>query len=203
MTDLSDGRLAGREQVAAALAKEGVGRCLLLTDGQANRGTTDRDELVAHARELAARGVATTTLGVGRDFDEVLLEAMASAGAGNFYYMESGVQIPDFLASEVGEALEVVAREAQLEVEALAPDHLVDVQELGERELSWHEQRGERRVLEAAAHLRRGVAHDLLVVEGGPLSRHSAAQAVPAGHAQDHHADGRPAVRGRRTPEGA
>ena len=120
MTDLSGGWLAGCEQVAAALAKEAVGRCLLLTDGQANRGITDRDALVRHAQELAARGIATTTFGVGRDFDEDLLEAMATAGAGNFYYIESGAQIPDFLASEVGEALEVVAREVRLEVEAPA-----------------------------------------------------------------------------------
>jgi Ca-activated chloride channel family protein len=118
MTDLSGGWLSGCEQVAAALADEAIGRCLLLTDGQANQGITDRDELVRHARELAARGVATTTFGVGRGFDEVLLEAMASAGGGNFYYIENGAQIADFLASEVGEALEVVAREVRLEVEA-------------------------------------------------------------------------------------
>ena len=77
-TNLGEGWLRGAEQVAEALADEGVNRCLLLTDGLANVGITDRDELARHAGELRARGVSTTTFGVGEDFDEVLLQAMAS-----------------------------------------------------------------------------------------------------------------------------
>ncbi len=117
-TDLGGGWLAGCEQVAQALDEQGVARCLLLTDGLANVGITDRDELAGYAHDLAARGVATTTFGVGRDFDEVLLEQMALRGAGNFYYIESAKQIPDYIASEVGEALEVVAQDVRLEIES-------------------------------------------------------------------------------------
>jgi hypothetical protein len=116
MTDLSGGWLAGCEQVAAALMSEGVNRALLLTDGLANRGITDRDELARHAGELRARGVSTSTFGVGDDFDEVLLAGMASAGGGHFYFIESAAQIRDHIGSEVGEALEVVARDVALEV---------------------------------------------------------------------------------------
>ena len=118
MTDLCGGWLAGCEEVARGLDEGGVGRCLLLTDGLANVGVTDHNELVGHARELAARRVETTTFGVGRDFDERLLDDMADAGAGNFYFIEGAAQIPDFIASEVGEALEVVARDVQLVVAA-------------------------------------------------------------------------------------
>jgi hypothetical protein len=39
---------------------------------------------------------------------------MARSGGGNFYYIESAGQIPDYIASEVGEALEVVARDVTL-----------------------------------------------------------------------------------------
>ena len=120
MTDLAGGWFAGCEQLAEGLHADTVGRCLLLTDGLANVGITDHDELVGHARELAARGIATTTFGVGRDFDERLLADMAHAGRGNYYYIESARQIPDFIASEVGEALEVVARDVRLDVEAPA-----------------------------------------------------------------------------------
>ena len=43
---------------------------------------------------------------------------MSEAGGGNFQYIETATQIPDYIASEVGEALEITARDAVLVVEA-------------------------------------------------------------------------------------
>ena len=65
-----EGWLRGCEQVASHLAERGVNRCLLLTDGLANVGITDHEQLAIHAAELRARGVSTSTFGVGNDFDE-------------------------------------------------------------------------------------------------------------------------------------
>jgi Ca-activated chloride channel family protein len=132
-TNLSGGWLAGCEQVAARLQAEAVNRALLLTDGLANVGITDYNELVHHARELRARGISTTTFGVGRDFDETLLQAMADAGGGHFYFIADAAQIRDHIASEVGETLEVVAREVALDVtvaegiriEAISPQQVM------------------------------------------------------------------------------
>jgi Ca-activated chloride channel family protein len=117
-TNLGEGWLRGAEQVALALSEEGVNRCLLLTDGLANVGITDRDGLARHAGELRARGVSTTTFGVGEDFDEVLLQAMAAAGGGHFYFIATAASIRDHITSEVGETLEVVARGVTLEISA-------------------------------------------------------------------------------------
>ena len=115
-TNLFEGWMRGCEQVALHVGGEVVSRALLLTDGLANVGVTDRFELETHAAELRRRGVATSTFGIGHDFDEALLEAMATAGGGNFYYIEDARQIADFMTSELGEALEVVARDVRLEV---------------------------------------------------------------------------------------
>jgi Ca-activated chloride channel family protein len=115
-TNLFEGWLRGCEQVALHGGAENVSRALLLTDGLANVGVTDRYELETHAAELRRRGVATSTFGVGHDFDEDLLEAMARSGGGNFYYIEHATQIPDFMTSELGEALEVVARDVRIEL---------------------------------------------------------------------------------------
>jgi len=115
-TDLCGGWMHGCEQIALHQIREGTNRCLLLTDGLANHGTTGHDELVRIAGDLAGRGVQTTTFGVGADFDERLLRDMAEAGQGHFYFIETPAQIPDLLASEVGEALDVVARRAILRV---------------------------------------------------------------------------------------
>jgi Ca-activated chloride channel family protein len=114
-TNLADGWFRGCEQVAAHLTA-GIDRVLLLTDGLANKGITDQGELAHHAAELRARDVSTTTFGVGTDFDESLLQAMADAGGGHFYYIADAAQIRDHIASEVGETLEVVVQNAELEV---------------------------------------------------------------------------------------
>lgn len=115
-TNLFEGWMRGCEQVALHVGNDVVSRAHLLTDGLANVGITDRFELETHAAELRRRGVATSTFGVGHDFDEALLEAMATAGGGNFYYIEDALQIADFMTSELGEALEVVARDVRLDV---------------------------------------------------------------------------------------
>ena len=113
-TDLGSGWLRGCEQVAQFLDDERLSRCLLLTDGLANRGLTDRDELALHAGELRQRGVSTSTFGVGTDFDERLLRDMAHDGGGNFYFVQDASQIPDVVTGELGEALEVTLRNAAL-----------------------------------------------------------------------------------------
>ena len=113
-TDLHGGWLTGCDQVAGSLGTEGVNRVLLLTDGLANVGVTDRDELIRRAYDLRRRGVTTSTFGVGTDFDEALLQGMADSGGGHFYFIGDVVQMRDHITSEVGETLEVVAREVVL-----------------------------------------------------------------------------------------
>jgi len=115
-TDLGGGWLRGCEQVAEFADGETVNRCLLLTDGLANHGITDRGELARHAAELRRRGVVTSTFGVGADFDERLLRDMAHEGGGNFYFIEGASQIPEILTGELGEALEITLRDASLVV---------------------------------------------------------------------------------------
>jgi hypothetical protein len=117
-TDLAGGWLTGCDQVAQHLVESGVNRCLLLTDGLANVGIVDPAELERHAGELRARGVATSTFGVGEDFNEALLQSMADAGGGHFYFAASVVEIRDHITGEVGETLDVVARDVTLEVTA-------------------------------------------------------------------------------------
>jgi len=96
--------------------RDSVTRVLLLTDGLANAGVTEPTELVKMAGELRRRGIATSTFGVGEDFDEQLLRDIAQEGGGQSYFVETPAQIGDLLTSELGEALEVVRRGVVLQV---------------------------------------------------------------------------------------
>jgi len=126
-TDLAAGWLKGCEQIAQGLRDGGTTRCLLLSDGLANHGITDRDELGRHSRELGARGIRTSCLGIGDDYDERLLETIASESRGHSYHVETAVQIADILTSELGEALETVARDVVIHVQ---PEGKVSVKTL-------------------------------------------------------------------------
>jgi Ca-activated chloride channel family protein len=112
-TDLSSGWLTGCNQLAAALDLEGprsrIRRTLLLTDGLANMGVTDPSRLIHHASELRQRGISTTALGVGEDFDEALLSGMSEAGGGNFKYIATPNELVKFFQGELGDLLTVVA----------------------------------------------------------------------------------------------
>jgi Ca-activated chloride channel family protein len=117
-TNLFEGWMRGCEQVARHQDAAGMHRVLLMSDGLANQGVTDREELARHAEELWRRGVATWTFGVGADFDELLLERMAVVGGGQSFFVEGAAQIRDYVTSAVGEALDTVARDVALRVTA-------------------------------------------------------------------------------------
>lgn len=116
-TNLAGGWLAGCEMVAQASTQAHLNRVLLLTDGLANVGITDPVELAYHAHELARRGISTSTFGVGLDFNEHLLERMATEGDGNFHFIESPQDIPHLFAREFKELLKITAREVELTVD--------------------------------------------------------------------------------------
>ena len=116
-TNLSGGWLAGCQEAAAAAREGTLNRSLLLTDGLANAGITDLEELARHARELARRGISTSTFGVGNGFNEHLLEAMSNMGGGNFYYIESPIGIPDLFLREFKELVAVTARDVEIILE--------------------------------------------------------------------------------------
>jgi Ca-activated chloride channel family protein len=89
----------------------------LLTDGLANVGIVSQEELTNHASELRKRGISTTTFGVGLDFNEDLLRAMAEKGGGNFYFIDSSKQVKNYFEGELGERLNTVARGLALQIE--------------------------------------------------------------------------------------
>ena len=114
-TNLSGGWMTGCGQLANApgAGEEDSGtrirRVILLTDGLANVGITAPQELSQHTGQLRRRGIATTTIGVGQDFDEGLLSAMAEAGGGNFQYAANADKLREFFTEELQALFSVTA----------------------------------------------------------------------------------------------
>lgn len=116
-TDLCGGWLMGCRELArheSALAPERVRRAILLTDGLANQGETSVSVIARHASELRQRAITTTTLGMGHNFDEGLLSAMAEAGSGNFVYIESATQLARTFERELDRLTAITATRVNL-----------------------------------------------------------------------------------------
>jgi Ca-activated chloride channel family protein len=114
-------------QVGAHLQADRLNRVILFTDGQANVGETRPGVIANDARGLAQRGISTTTLGFGVDYNEDLLEAMARAGDGNYYYIESPRQLASLFAAELSGLLSTVGRAVSLGLEPAKGVEILEV----------------------------------------------------------------------------
>lgn len=115
MTNLSAGYLRGIQE--ARRAKNGDRATLVLvSDGHANEGVTDADQLGNVARGAHDRGVVTSTLGVGLGYDETLLTEVARSGSGNALFAEEPDTAGAAIAGEVDGLLAETVQAASLTV---------------------------------------------------------------------------------------
>lgn len=100
-TDLFAGWEQGAKELEAGHA-QALSRVILLSDGQANHGLVDSAEIEKHcARWMADKGVSTTTVGLGRSFNEELMIGMARAGGGQQYYGQTAEDLFDGFDEEL------------------------------------------------------------------------------------------------------
>ncbi|SHK81658.1 Ca-activated chloride channel family protein [Desulfatibacillum alkenivorans DSM 16219] len=95
-TNLGGGLEKGVSVLRAYGAPDRMGKVILISDGQANQGVTDPNQLAAMAA-LGDDGLvySVTTVGLGQDFNEQLMATVADGGRGRYYYLENP---GDFLA---------------------------------------------------------------------------------------------------------
>ncbi len=118
-THLHGGWREGAETLAD-VAGTGLKRVILLSDGEANEGLTDAAAIAAQCAEWAARGVTTSTYGLGNSFNEELMVAMARAGGGNHYYGDTAEDLMDPFQQELELLGNLCLRD--LRVSATVPD---------------------------------------------------------------------------------
>jgi len=114
-TNLSGGWLRGLGELVDAPA-DGVRKIVLLTDGLANQGITNREDLVSMARRARNEGLSTSTIGFGEGFDEDLLRDMADAGGGSTYFAATPDDAPGIFERELEGLTKVVAQNVTLEI---------------------------------------------------------------------------------------
>jgi Ca-activated chloride channel family protein len=113
MTNLSGGYLRGLQEARRVTGAAGA-TVVLLSDGHANAGILDRRKLEGVAAAGRQGGMTTATIGLGLDYDDRLLSALASGGAGGHHFALDGDAAGAALAQEVDHLLARVAQAVSL-----------------------------------------------------------------------------------------
>ncbi len=111
--------LSGGYEAGCAMAAENKGygcvtRVMLLTDGLANVGIQYPEQFAAYAEKMQKEGIATTTIGVGDDYDEFLLGRIAEHGGGGSYFIETPNDAPAVFTEEFGCLLALSATDCKV-----------------------------------------------------------------------------------------
>ncbi len=119
-TNLSGGWLKGFEILSTAAVVAGrqpaIKRIIVLTDGHANAGIRDHEELCTMTRGASAHGITTSMIGFADGYDETLLAAMADAGGGNDYWCAGPDQALNVFNQEFDGLASVVAQNLSIEI---------------------------------------------------------------------------------------
>jgi len=116
-TNTYAGLAEGYAQARAWYSPLAVNRVLLLSDGMPTRGPTDLYSLTIGTSDALGRGITTSAVGIGSQFDALLMGRIASEGGGNFHFVRNlgGIAAVftdelHVLTQEAAEAVEVRVR---------------------------------------------------------------------------------------------
>jgi len=163
-TELEQGHGGGR-----------VDKVFLASDGQANEGIADRPGLLRLARERFGNATLST-FGIGDDYDEDLMSALASQAGGRARYVDSPEILPGAFRAELSRATALVARDVRVRISGLAGASI-------ERVLGYQADGGWVRLPDFAAGEERRVLVKLTVSPGHGLSEIAAVDLSFAGAA--------------------
>ena len=116
-TALYAGVKEGGEQVDTHRSDLNVNRVVLLSDGLANVGPSTPRALAELGRELASKGISVSTIGLGLEYNEDLMQRLAAASDGNHAFVERPSDLAEIFDREFGDALSVAARDIIIQIE--------------------------------------------------------------------------------------
>ena len=112
-TEMLQGLTAGLKELERNRSPESVNHLILLTDGQTYG---DEAECLERAEWAGLHQISLTTMGIGSDWNENLLDQMATASGGTSVYIDSPRKVVDVFKATIRSLSSVVARELTMSV---------------------------------------------------------------------------------------
>ena len=115
-TNLGAGLQEGINTLLSAPKQGNVEKVILISDGLANRGIVEPDALGKIASIALQKEFAVSSVGVGHDFNEQLMTAIADRGAGNYYYLANPQAFAEVFQKEFQDSKGAVARGTEIRI---------------------------------------------------------------------------------------
>lgn len=119
-TNLGGGLSEGIRELQRMPSEQALHRVILISDGRANEGVTDPGQLNAMAERARRKSISISTMGVGLDYNEDLMMALADHGGGSYHFVDSATALAGIFSKELDSLFTTVAREMVLEVRPAA-----------------------------------------------------------------------------------
>ena len=115
-TNLGGGLERGISMLGYASAVDRQRKVVLLSDGLANQGIRSPQALGAMAGRASEHNMSVSSVGVGYDFNEMLMTTIADHGAGNYYFLEDPQSFAQIFEKEFETARAVVASNVEVAI---------------------------------------------------------------------------------------
>lgn len=117
-TNLLAGLKVGYDLTRRAFIAGQINQVVLCSDGVANVGQTEADDVLAEVADDRKQGITLTCVGVGYGaYNDAFLEAMADRGDGRYVFLDPSDEAREPLVGQLAATLQTVARDARIQVQ--------------------------------------------------------------------------------------
>lgn len=117
-TNLEDGMRKAYELAARAFIPGAENRVILVSDGVANLGTGDAQEILAQIDTFRRQGITCSVFGVGKGtYNDQMLEQLANKGDGVYRFLDSEEEARRAFVEDLAATLNTIAADVKIQVE--------------------------------------------------------------------------------------
>ena len=130
-TNAGEGLRLGYQMAMQAYRQGASNRVILCTDGVANTGITNPDEILSTVQGYVSEGITLTAMGFGMDnYNDTLLERLADKGNGNYAYVDTLEESQRLFVDQLTSTLDIIAKDAKVQVD-FNPDVVSAYRQIG------------------------------------------------------------------------
>ncbi|PLS14793.1 hypothetical protein CVD28_26190 [Bacillus sp. M6-12] len=115
-TNISDGLEQAFRQLSLELFLSHHVKIILLSDGEANNGITDIDDLCTVVSRYRNDGASISTIGVGIDYNSFFMESIATSSGALFYHLDYMSKLEQILTQELETLAALTMKQAKLSI---------------------------------------------------------------------------------------